>query len=240
MASEISSAQAEQCPLTPETLQTRLKAYAQLLIARGVVLREGQTLIVQAPVEAYEFTRLVVEAAFAAGAKDVSVRWGDTPCGETRLRHAALETLKEVSAWLADSFNTYTREDVAWLALETEFPPPVGLDLEKVGAARVASMRATKPFMDARMSGIVHWNIAAVASVPWASLVYPDLAPDEALTALWRDVLLCSRCLEGDPVVAWDKHIAVNDAFRDKLNAAEFSELHFTSASTGTDLRVGL
>ncbi len=219
--------------------QEKLQAYAELLIKRGVNLRPGQVLMLSAPIEGADFAHRVMEAAWAAGAKDVITRWGDNTGGELRLRYASTEALTDIPQWLCDSYNDYANEDCVFLALDTEFPPPQGLDAEKMAASRVARMQATEPFTEARMKGIVRWNIASVATEAWASLVYPDLSAEEGLERLWHDVLLCTRCFEGDPIAAWDAHIARNNAYRDKLNAAQFSELHFVS-KLGTDLHVGL
>ena len=219
--------------------EAKLQAYAELLVRRGVSLRLGQVMILSAPIEGAEFAHRVMEAAWAAGARDVIVRWGDNTGGEQRLRHASLETLTDVPAWLADSYNDYATDGCVFLALDTEFPPPAGLDPAKMSASRIARMKATEPFTEARMQGVVRWCIGSVATAPWASLVYPDLPAADALEALWHDVLFCTRCLEDDPIAAWDAHIARNNAYRDKLNAAQFTELHFTSG-LGTDLRVGL
>ena len=225
--------------MTEVDVQTKLRAYAELMVKRGVNLRPGQVLMLSAPIEAASFAHTVMEVAWKAGAKDVMVRWGDNTGGELRLRHAALDVLTEVPRWLADSYNDYATEGCVFLALDTEFPPPAGLDPTKMSASRVARMQATEPFTEARMQGIVRWCIGSVATVEWASLVYPELGSEEGLAALWRDVLFCTRCLEDDPVAAWDAHIARNNGYRDKLNAARFTELHFTS-ELGTDLRVGL
>ena len=220
-------------------LNERLEAYADLLIKRGVNLKKGQTLILSAPIEGVEFARIIMRHAYENGAKDVITRWADIPGGELRMRYADLETIKEVPQWVADSYNDYARDDCLFLALDTEFPPPVGLDPEKLGASRIARMKATEKFSDARMKGIVRWNIASVATKPWASLVYPELDAEAGLEALWHDVLLCTRSLEGDPIAAWDAHVARNNTYRDKLNDAHFSELHFTSG-LGTDLTIGM
>ena len=220
-------------------LNERLEAYADLLIKRGLNLKKDQTLILSAPIEGAEFARIIMRHAYENGAKDVITRWSDVPGGELRMRYADLETVKEVPQWMADSYNEYANENSLFLALDTEFPPPVGLDPEKLGASRVARMKATEKFSDARMKGIVRWNIASVATVPWASLVYPELSAEEGLEALWHDVLLCTRSLEGDPIAAWDAHVARNNTYRDKLNEAKFTELHFTSG-LGTDLTIGM
>ncbi|MCL2492381.1 MAG: aminopeptidase, partial [Coriobacteriia bacterium] len=138
-----------------------------------------------------------------------------------------------------DSYNEYAREDVVFIALDTEFPPPKGLDPDKLSQSRIARMKATEPFTEARMEAIVRWNISSVATAEWASLVYPDLSAEEGLDALWYDVLSCTRCLKGDPIKAWDRHVKKNNAYRDKLNAARLDALHFES-KLGTDLIVGL
>jgi len=224
---------------TVPNLNERLEEYAKLLIVRGVNLHAGQTLILSAPIEGAEFARMVMRHAYEAGAKDVITRWNDVPGGELRIRYATKETLTDIPQWLADSYNDYANEDAVYVHLDTEFPPPVGLDPEKLGASRVARMKATEEMSDARMKGIVRWNIASVATIPWASLVYPELSQSEGLDALWYDVLLCTRCLQGDPIAAWDAHVARNNAYRDKLNEARFTELHFKSG-LGTDLTLGL
>lgn len=224
---------------TVPNLAERQEVYADLLVRRGVNLHKGQTLILSAPIEGADFARTVIRHAYENGARDVIVRWADIPGGEIRTRYADIETLKAIPAWLAESYNSYANEDAVFLALDTEFPPPTGLDPEKLSAARGASMRATEPFTDARMKGIVRWNIASVPTIPWASLVYPELDAEKGLEALWYDVLLCTRALEGDAVAAWDQHVKANNEHRDKLNAGNFKELHFTN-SLGTDLHVGL
>ena len=216
------------CMMVIENFQAKLRAYAELMVRRGVNLRPGQLLILSAPIEAADFAHTVTEVAWELGAKDVLVRWGDNTGGELRLRHASLDTLRDIPAWLAASYNDYATDGCVFLALDTEFPPPQGLDPEKMSASRVA-----------RMQGVVRWCIGSVATTAWASLVYPELSPEAGLEALWHDVLFCTRALEDDPLAAWDAHIARNNAYRDKLNAARFTQLRFTSG-LGTDLRVGL
>jgi len=225
--------------LITSDFEEHLEAYANLIVARGVSLEAGQTVIISAPVEAYDFARRVQRVCFEHGAKDVIMKWTDNEGGVLRLRHATLETLTDIPQWFADSYNDYARGDVVFIALDTEFPPPKGLDPAKVSQSRIARMKATEPFTDARMEAVVRWNISSVATTEWASMVYPALSPEEGLRRLWHDVLMCTRCLEKDPVRAWDKHVKKNNAYRDMLNEAELTALHFKS-ELGTDLIVGL
>lgn len=50
-----------------------LEQYAELVVRVGVNIQKGQDLLVTAPVETLEFTRLIVEKAYAAGANYVQV-----------------------------------------------------------------------------------------------------------------------------------------------------------------------
>ena len=56
-----------------EGLSTQIDAYAELLVADGAAIQPGQELVVSAPVEAADFARRVVKAAYACGAGHVTV-----------------------------------------------------------------------------------------------------------------------------------------------------------------------
>ncbi len=220
-------------------LSERKSAYANLVIKRGVNLKPGQKLILISPIQCAEFARLVQEEAYAAGASDVMVHWGDEKSGEIRLRNASMDVLTSIPAYQAAAQNDYADENTCWVGLLTTTPPPAGLDPEKISAWNKARMEAIAPMRDARMKNIVRWNLVAIPTPEWAGMVYPDLPADEALEALWKDVLVCTRTFEGDPIANWDAHVASSFANRDKLNEHRFTKLHFTSG-IGTDLTVGL
>lgn len=222
-----------------QDLDLQLAKFAELILRRGVNIKPGQLLMISAPIEGASFVRTIMAKAFELGARDVMVRWGDQRGGEIRLRHASVEVLGDVPKWLADSYNDYASDDVVFLALDAEFPPPTGIDPEKMIVSRRARIKATEPFSQARMKNIVRWNIASVATVEWAHMIYPDLSDADALDQMWHDVLYCTRALGEDPIADWDAHVQRNNAYRDKLNAARFTELHFTS-DLGTDLLIGM
>jgi aminopeptidase pepS len=69
--------------------------------------------------------------------------------------------------------------------------------------------------------------------------VFPELPLDEAVEKLWALIFDVCRVSTGDPVGAWQKHVAVTKARRDRMNALELDRIHMTS-SNGTDLTVGL
>ncbi len=58
------------------------------------------------------------------------------------------------------------------------------------------------------------------------------------MKALGADFDVC-RVSTGDPVGAWQKHVAVTKARRDRMNALDLDRIRMTSLN-GTDLTVGL
>src|SRR5699024_12110886 len=54
-----------------------LEKYAELALKKGVNLQKGQALMINAPIEGAEFTRIVVRKAYELGAKDVHINWAE-------------------------------------------------------------------------------------------------------------------------------------------------------------------
>ena len=54
-----------------------IREYARLIVRTGVNVQKGQEVVLNCPVEHYEFARLVIEEAYAAGAGEVILRWSD-------------------------------------------------------------------------------------------------------------------------------------------------------------------
>ncbi len=49
--------------------------YAELALRTGVNLQENQALMINAPIEGADFTRIVARKAYEMGAKDVHINW---------------------------------------------------------------------------------------------------------------------------------------------------------------------
>ncbi len=56
---------------------------------------------------------------------------------------------------------------------------------------------------------------------------------------LWALIFDVCRVSAGDPVSAWQEHVARTKARRDRMNELNLDRIHMTSAN-GTDLTVGL
>lgn len=118
-------------------------------------------------------------------------------------------------------------------------PSTGGLDAGKLNRVNLARRTFMKPWQEYTMNDRVQWCVAAVPAPGWAAKVFPELPLDEAVEKLWALIFDVCRVSTGDPVGAWQKHVAVTKARRDRMNALELDRIHMTS-SNGTDLTVGL
>ncbi len=58
-------------------MEKLLEKYAKLIVKTGINLQKDQTLVVTAPIEGAEFTRMIAEVAYKSGAHDVVINWVD-------------------------------------------------------------------------------------------------------------------------------------------------------------------
>ena len=220
-------------------LDERLERYAELLVAKGCALREGQELFVRSPIEVASFTRKVVACAYAHGAKLVTVQWGDQQTDRLAYDNAPQEVFDTMPEWAALRNNSMARNGAAVLTILSDDPQIMkGVDQRKVMARIVAGHAQCKEFYDALDRGRCVWCIAGAASPAWARQVFPQLGEQEAVEALWEAILDTSRVTD-DPAAAWDEHRASFDARKAWLDEQGFTALHY-SAPNGTDLTVGL
>lgn len=220
-------------------LRERLEKYAQLVVERGVALAEGQKLVVSAPLDAADFTRMVVERAYEEGASYVEVIWHDDAVTRLGLDHADASFFQIVPSWMADRYNGQVRDGAAVLSILSDDPEAMkGADTDKLMARTVATHAACREYYDALDMGRTRWCIVGAASEPWATKVFPELAPEEAVKRLWGAILDASR-VDEDPVAAWDAHRESFEARKRWLDGQHFDRLRYR-AGNGTDLTVGL
>lgn len=218
-----------------------VRNYADLLVRKGCALKPGQELMVNAPVDAAAFTRIVVEAAYAAGAGHVTVLWGDDAVSRSTFLNEPLANFERVPEWMALRNNLATLRGCAWLHLEGEDPAALkGVDPAKPAAWRKAYNQACGDYRRGVDFGYNAWCIGGVPTPAWAAAVFPELPADEAVDRLWDAVLLTARADGDDPCAAWDAHRANFERAISFMNENRFAELRYTSATNGTDFTVGL
>ncbi len=221
------------------TFDEKLDRLAEVAVRVGLGLREGQELIVSAPLEAVPLVRRITEQAYKAGALLVTSFYSDDACVLARFEHAPDASFDYAPSWLQDGIAAGFRSGAARLAISGTNPALLASqDVAKVARANVAASKAGKPAMELITRHEINWTIVACATPEWAKLVFPRETEDAAVAKLWEAIFLASRVTVDDPVVEWEEHGARLKERVDLLNAKRFSALHFRGP--GTDLIVGL
>ena len=222
--------------------QHYLQLYADFIVKVGVNVRPRQNFIVRCPVTMPDFAHACVRAGYEAGAKTVVVRWEDDKLTRLNMELADEKDLTAMKPYELRSYLDYAEDPdgCCTLAIHAEDPEALaGLDAGKLNRVNLARRTFMKPWQEYTMNDRVQWCVAAVPAPGWAAKVFPELPLDEAVEKLWALIFDVCRVSTGDPVGAWQKHVAVTKARRDRMNALELDRIHMTS-SNGTDLTVGL
>ncbi len=223
------------------TFEEKLDRLAEVAVKIGLSLREGQEMLLTAPMEALPLVRRITEHAYKAGALLVTTFYGDDPSVLARYKYAGDASFDYAPEWLQSAIATAFRGGAARMAIAGANPALLaGQDPAKVARANVAASKASKPAMELITRHEINWTIVASATPEWAKLVFPDVAPDVAVSKLWEAIFKASRIDGDDPVAQWKEHGARLKQRVDLLNAKRFHSLHFKSADGTTDLTVGL
>ena len=218
-----------------------LKEYAKLIVRIGANVQKDQIVILNAPVEAYAFTKLVIEEAYLAGAKKVVVNWSYGEDNKLYYQYASEETLKEFPEYNVKRLEYFMDNKAAQISVGSPNPDLMkGIDPKKFVIASKAANEKIGFYRKYMMSNGSQWTIGIVPNLEWGKKVFPDVPYYEVIEKLWGVILEACRVREGEDVVEnWKKHHAQLAEHREKLNKYNFKSLHFKNKA-GTDLVVNL
>ncbi len=217
-----------------------LTKYAALAVKMGVNIQNGDTLIVNSPIETAEFARTLAEEAYKLGAKEVVVHYSDLKLSKIKLNYGSIETISTVPEWQAESVNSYSREGACFISISAADPDGLkGVDMSKIGASQKARTQALKEHSANIMSNKCRWCVLAMPTVSWAKKVFPTLSDDEAVESLLNTIYKTVRVDKEDSIAAWNEHNSYLEEKIKFMNENNFSTLHFKN-SKGTDLTIEL
>jgi aminopeptidase len=84
----------------------------------------------------------------------------------------------------------------------------------------------------------INWTVVPCPTDDWATIVYTDAEPEQALERLWREIGHVCRLDEPDPVAAWQARFDRLEEIVGKLKALRLDAVRFEGP--GTELTVGL
>ena len=215
-----------------------LRTCAQVAIEVGLGVEPGDRVMISAPVQLPEFGRMLVEAAYDAGAVTADMLWFDDGVERARFTHGGDESASAISG-----FSQFLRcshdSGASGLRVLAEDPAALaGADPQRVQRHRRVNGEYLHPVMQARGDLKVPWAVIGAPIPAWSRSVFGDLDPEEATERLWDAVLRACRIDTPDPIAAWRAHSQeLND------RAAHLSSLPIRSvryAGPGTDLVLGM
>ena len=218
--------------------KTALRSYAKLIARKGCNVQKGQDVFLTASIEQPEFTTMVVDELYKAGARKVFVDLSYQPMEKYHVRHRSVKALGTVESFEEAKLQYMADKKPIRLFLTSDDPDGLkGMNIEKMSKGQQARYPIVKPYRDA-IEGKHQWCIAGVPGVAWAKKMFPKLPKGKAVEKLWEAILATSR-VDEDPMAAWDAH---NKDLHDRceyLNSLGIETLEY-KASNGTHLTVGM
>ncbi len=221
------------------TLADRLDTFARVTVQSGLGLREGQELLITAPVDALPLVRRITEHAYRAGASLVTTMYTDDETTLARYQYAPEASFDHAATWLYDGIATAYRSGAARLGITGADPALLSRqDPAKVSRANLSTSKASRPALELITRHEINWCIIASATPAWAKVVFPGEPEEKAVEKLWNAILAASRLDADDPVAAWKQHSASLKKRAAMLNEKRYAALRYTGP--GTDLEIGL
>lgn len=215
---------------------TRLRKFANLTVRRGVNVKPGQDVIIHAELDQPEFITMVVEEAYAAGARSVRVKWTHQPISRVHALMMKEDVMSEIPEWQHAEMAHLVKTLPAQIHIRSVDPDGMkGVDQQKLtNVSKITTPQMLK--YREQMDNQFQWTIIGVPSVKWSEKVFPKLKGAAAVEAMWEAILKATR-VSDDPLATWDQHNATLQQRSQQLDAMNLDYLHFQS-SNGTDFKI--
>lgn len=219
-------------------MQEKYYKYAHLLLTKGLCINESQPLVINAPIDAIEFVRVLTKVACELNIRDIYYDWTDEELKYTQLKYFNEEDIKQSKFWNKSIHDEYAKKDAAFLFLISSGSNIMkDIDSAKLKVASSHSLHTRQLYRNKQSNNEIDWCIASVATKNWGDLLFDNAEDSEE--KLWE--LIFDICLinTDKPEEEWTKKMEENHLMCDKLTKLNIKELHYQS-SNGTDLVVEL
>lgn len=212
-----------------------LQRLAELAVVLGANVHPGQVVRIAGEIEHQELARAVADAAYRHGARFVDVDLTDPQVHRSRLVYAPDDALSYAPAWREARIRELDHACGANIKIASPAAPELYEDLDPVRVSR-AQPPLSRAWREVEYR--VNNTVIPGPTESWARWLRPDLAPVEALAALWDDVAIACRLVEPEPIAAWRDRFTALTACAEALTALSLDAVRLRGP--GTDLLVGL
>ena len=178
-----------------------IKKYAEVIVGIGVNVQEGDNVLVNTDTEMPELSRAVVRECWRRGARDVVTIIKDDEMTLARYEEGRDEVFDVLPDFEVAYHESMLKERYHRISLRA---PSLDLlrhiDQEKIRRSQKVANVAFEPILKYMDAGEIKWVVAACPSMRWANKVFPDLSDNDALTALWQQIISICRIDCDDPV----------------------------------------
>lgn len=221
------------------TFEENKRIYAELILKFWLNIQKGQTLIIKAPIEVYDFVKILAEIAYKLWVKHILYRWWSEELDCIRYEYAPEESFDEYPQWIAD---WYTEEVRNWAATLSLYMSDAKL-FEKINENRLkkvekVSAQAYQEYKSLITSNSTNWVVAAVPIKGWANTIYWNENTEENVKKLWNQIFSLVRVDQENPVKAWEEHMEKLKSHAKYLNEKKFKKLHYKSPKTDLEIEL--
>ena len=217
-----------------------LQKYAELIAKSGIHVQKGQEIFLSAQVDNAPFVRMVVEELYKAGAKNVTMLWGDDKLAKIKYENAPMEIFENIPEWEALQKNSAAKNGAGFVYIDSSDPDALtGIDPKKPAARVKAGEKAFTLYRENMDKGLNTWCIVATPSPKWAMKVFPGVSEKEAIEKLWTAICKAVRVDTENPIEAWENHKKTFQENIKMLDSKQFDRLHFESGN-GTNITIGM
>lgn len=215
-----------------------LENYAEIILFECLKLKKEEPLFIQAPLERYDFVRIVCNKAYEYGIKDIHLRLIDEYIKHDKLKNLSYEELIKDDYFRANKLSEYASKHAAVLSLVAEYPGLMDdIDPKKTNAISKLMAEDAKTYYDMVNKNELAWCIAAVPSNDWANKMFNNEV--DALDKLWRIILDMCLITTKDPKKTLNDKIKISHERASKINNLNLEYLKYTN-SLGTNLTIRL
>lgn len=222
------------------TLEEMKHKYAYTLARVGLNVQKGQTVLVEAAIEGYQFTSIFAEECYKLGAGNVVVHYLDLPNLKVAAQFRSDEDMRRVEDWEYAMHEGYLEQGACYVRLEGVNPRLMEDVSEKNSSAIFAHVDAVRNIMrKASREKHCQWLIAMVPTREWAEYILPERGEEAEEKLWWLLFKLCYVDEENDVVKTWQEKNRVTAERGRAVDRLHLKSLHYT-AGNGTDLTVQL
>lgn len=222
-----------------KNLMTHLDKYAMLIVKTGVNVQSGDLVQLDISVNQAALARLIVKKAYAAGARQVVLKWTDDTILREQVENMEIEELRTVPEYKQAEIDDLVAQRISRISVVSQDPGVfAGIPTERIEAYQQYDRKLLFGLRQVAAANKISWTVVAAAEGPWAAKVFPELTESEQVDALWDAIFKATKVYEADPVEAWRLHEKTLQEKATMMNQEQFKALHYQAP--GTDLTIGL